>query len=81
MNKLKPNKIPKKLEYHRKPTAEEIKFGHGAIHYREFMSKEFLKKDGTIKKTFIEPGYSDDCPSDPFEVSDADTMLDYLKSR
>jgi len=27
----------------------------------------------------IEPGFEDNCPSDPFEVSDADTMLAYLR--
>lgn len=37
-------------------------------------------EDGIIKKMFIEPGFSDDCATDPFEVSDAQTMLDYLKS-
>jgi peroxiredoxin len=37
--------------------------------------------DGVIEKMFIEPGFSDDCPIDPFEVSDADTMLNYLKSQ
>ena len=37
--------------------------------------------DGEIKKTFIEPGFEDNCPDDPFEVSDADTMLNYLKGR
>lgn len=31
-------------------------------------------KDGKIEKMFIEP----DKPGDPFEVSDADTMLEYL---
>jgi thioredoxin-dependent peroxiredoxin len=36
--------------------------------------------DGTIEKVFAEPGYSDNCETDPFEVSDADTMLAYLKS-
>ena len=36
-------------------------------------------EDGTIKKMFIEPGKEDNCPDDPFEVSDADTMLTYLK--
>ncbi len=36
-------------------------------------------KDGEIEKTFIEPGYADNAPSDPFEVSDADTVLAYLK--
>jgi hypothetical protein len=35
--------------------------------------------DGTIEKVFVEPGYEDNCPADPFEVSDADTMLAYLK--
>ena len=35
--------------------------------------------DGEVKQMFVEPGYSDNCPDDPFEVSDADTMLKYLK--
>lgn len=33
-----------------------------------------LVKDGVIQKMFIEP----DVPGDPFEVSDADTMLNYI---
>jgi len=33
-----------------------------------------LVKDGVVEKMFIEP----DVPGDPFEVSDADTMLDYI---
>jgi glutaredoxin-like protein len=33
-----------------------------------------LVKDGVIEKMFIEPNK----PGDPFEVSDADTMLDYI---
>jgi len=33
-----------------------------------------LVKDGVVEKMFIEP----DVPGDPFEVSDADTMLDYM---
>ena len=37
-----------------------------------------LVEDGTITKLFSEPGKSDDAPGDPFEVSDADTMLRYL---
>jgi thioredoxin-dependent peroxiredoxin len=36
--------------------------------------------DGKIEKMFVEPEFSDNCPTDPFEVSDADTMLNYLKS-
>ena len=35
--------------------------------------------DGKIEKMFIEPGFEDNCGSDPFEVSDADTMLAYLR--
>lgn len=38
-----------------------------------------LVNDGKIEKIFVEPGFSDNCPTDPFEVSDADTMLAYLK--
>ncbi|MBI1974407.1 MAG: peroxiredoxin [Candidatus Zambryskibacteria bacterium] len=37
-------------------------------------------EDGEIKKVFAEPGFSNNCPTDPFEVSDANTMLNYLKS-
>ncbi len=37
--------------------------------------------DGEIKKMFVEPGYDDNCPTDPFEVSDADTMLSYLRAK
>jgi peroxiredoxin len=38
-----------------------------------------LVEDGEIVKVFSEPGQEDDCPTDPFEVSDADTMLNYIK--
>lgn len=36
-------------------------------------------EDGEIKQMFVEPGYEDNCPEDPFQVSDADTMLKWLK--
>ncbi|MBW4539606.1 MAG: glutathione peroxidase [Myxacorys chilensis ATA2-1-KO14] len=36
-----------------------------------------LVKDGTIEKMFIEP----DEPGDPFKVSDADTMLNYINAQ
>ncbi len=39
-----------------------------------------LVNDGVIEKMFIEPDFGDNCPIDPFEVSDADTMMNYLKS-
>ncbi|PLW67256.1 peroxiredoxin [Pseudohalioglobus lutimaris] len=35
--------------------------------------------DGVIEKMFVEADFGDNCPTDPFEVSDADTMLAYLK--
>jgi thioredoxin-dependent peroxiredoxin len=35
--------------------------------------------DGKIEKVFAEAGHIDNCETDPFEVSDADTMLAYLK--
>ncbi|MDP3875213.1 MAG: peroxiredoxin [bacterium] len=38
-------------------------------------------EDGKIKKIFIEPGFRDNCQNDPFKVSDATTMLEYLKAR
>jgi thioredoxin-dependent peroxiredoxin len=38
-----------------------------------------LVNDGTIEKVFTEPDFGDNCPIDPFEVSDADTMLAHLK--
>jgi len=36
-----------------------------------------LVKNGVIEKMFIEP----EKPGDPFEVSDADTMLDYINPK
>ncbi|MEI8251380.1 MAG: peroxiredoxin [Synechococcus sp. ELA057] len=40
-----------------------------------------LVNDGVIEKLFIEPDFADNCPIDPFEVSDADTMLAYLQGQ
>ena len=45
--------------------------GFGMRSWRYAMSVN----DGEIEHIFVEPGFSDDCPIDPFEVSDADTML------
>lgn len=36
--------------------------------------------DGEIKNMFVEEGFDDNFGADPFEVSDADTMLNYLKT-
>ena len=35
--------------------------------------------NGEIKKVFSEAGKMDNCPDDPFECSDVDTMMKYLK--
>ena len=40
-----------------------------------------LVEDGAVTKMFVENGFEDNCASDPFEVSDAKTMLAYLKTR
>jgi len=52
---------------------ENLGFGERSWRY------SMLVEDGVVKKAFIEPGFSDNCKDDPFEVSDADTMLAYLK--
>jgi peroxiredoxin len=40
-----------------------------------------LVEDGRIVKLFSEKGKQDECPDDPFEVRDAETMLNYLRGR
>ena len=54
---------------------EDLGFGDRSWRY------SILVEDSVIKKLFIEQGLTDNCPDDPFEVSDADTMLTYLKGR
>lgn len=54
---------------------DDLGFGERSWRYSMFVD------NGNIEKVFIEPGFSDDCPTDPFEVSDVDTMIDYLKSK
>lgn len=39
-----------------------------------------LVNDGKVEKIFSEDGKGDNFPADPFEVSDADTMLAYVKA-
>lgn len=38
-----------------------------------------LVEDRQVTQIFLEPGLSDNCPTDPFEVSDAETMLAFLR--
>ena len=40
-----------------------------------------LVENGEIVKVFSEAGQEDNCPTDPFEVSDAGTMLNYIRGR
>jgi glutaredoxin-like protein len=47
---------------------QDLGFGERSWRY------SMLVKDGVIVKMFIEP----DLPGDPFEVSDADTMLNFI---
>ena len=54
---------------------EKSNLGFGMRSWRYSM----LVNDGKVEKLFAEPGFSDNCETDPFEVSDADTMLAYLK--
>jgi peroxiredoxin len=35
--------------------------------------------DGVVEQFFIEPGLGDNVDGDPFEVSDAQTLLAYLE--
>ncbi len=47
---------------------EDLGFGKRSWRY------SMLVKDGVVEKMFVEPNK----PGDPFEVSDADTMLEYI---
>ena len=50
--------------------------GFGARSWRYSMFVD----NGEIKQMFVEEGKCDNCLNDPFAVSDADTMLEYLKA-
>ena len=54
---------------------DKANIGFGMRSWRYSM----LANDGKIEKLFIEPGFEDNCSADPFEVSDADTMMAYLR--
>jgi len=53
---------------------ENLGFGYRSWRY------SMLVENGEIKKLFSEPGQVDNCPDDPFECSDVDTMMAYLES-
>ncbi|MGH1357166.1 MAG: peroxiredoxin [Burkholderiaceae bacterium] len=52
---------------------ENLGFGMRSWRY------SMLVDDGEIKQIFMEDDFSDNCPTDPFSVSDADTMLAWMK--
>ena len=39
-----------------------------------------LANDGVVEVAFVESGCTDDCPTDPYEVSDPLTMMEYVVS-
>lgn len=53
---------------------ENLGFGERSWRYSMFV------ENGIIKKIFEEVGKSDNFDSDPYEVSDPDTILNYLKT-
>lgn len=54
---------------------DNLGFGKRSWRYSMFVD------NGEIKKVFSEPEKVDNCETDPFEVSDAGTMLNYLKEQ
>jgi peroxiredoxin len=52
---------------------ENLGFGNRSWRY------SMIVEDKKIIKLFSEPGLIDNCPDDPFAVSDAKILLDYLK--
>ncbi len=55
---------------------EKSNLGFGMRSWRYSM----VVDDGKIEKMFVEPDFGDNCPTDPFEVSDSDNMLAYMKN-
>ncbi len=52
---------------------DNLGFGMRSWRYSAYIN------DGVVEKLFVEPGFEDNCQEDPFEVSDAETMLNYLR--
>ena len=53
---------------------ENLGFGERSWRYSMYV------ENGEIQQMFVEPNFSDNCEDDPFEVSDADTMLGFLQT-
>jgi len=54
---------------------DKSNIGFGARSWRYAM----VVNDSNIEQMFIEDEFGDNCPNDPFEVSDADTVLSWMK--
>jgi peroxiredoxin len=52
---------------------DNLGFGNRSWRY------SMIVNNGTIEKSWVEPGIRDLAPNDPFFVSDAETMLKYLR--
>ena len=66
-----------KTELLKKFLVEKSNLGFGMRSWRYAM----VVNDCKIEKMFVEPGFSDNYGDDPFEVSDADTVLAFLKGQ
>ena len=54
-----------------------LNFGHRSWRYAMIVNT----KDKHIEKVFCEEGYSDNCESDPYEISKPENVLAWLKSK
>lgn len=54
---------------------DNLGFGERSWRYSMFVDS------GEIQKVFSEAGFEDNCPTDPFEVSDVNTMIAWLKGQ
>jgi len=57
--------------------ADKDNLGFGCRSWRYSM----LAVDGEVENLFVKPGYGKNAADDPFEISNAQTMLDYLNQR
>ena len=56
---------------------EALEEGTISLDSEFYVSKKAWRKGGS--KMFVEPDFADNCPTDPFQSSDADTMMAFLK--
>ena len=54
---------------------DNLGFGYRSWRY------SMVVNDGIVERIWIEPGQSDNFESDPFTVSDYETMLNWLQGR